>query len=183
MERNNEECLSSYQDSKRLLKRGGSVENNPYMNILIDTLTKKAEELDKILEITLLQEKYLLENPFSMEKFMKTVDSKQTSIERLDQLDNGFEKVYDHIKEEVESKPTQYKEQIQLLQNLIKVIMEKNAKIQALEKNNETKWVIYSNGKRKEIKEFKVSRRTAEAYNKNMPYQHYGQSCFFNKKK
>jgi hypothetical protein len=159
------------------------VENNAYMNILIDTLTKKITELDKIIQKTVLQEKYLSDSPFNMDCFMKTVAEKQIFIEKLNQLDNGFDKVYDHIKEDIKIKNPQNREKIVILQDLVKQIMEKNAKILSMEMSNKVKLEVYSINKKKEIKEFKVSRRTAAAYYKNMPDQHYGQSCFFNKKK
>jgi hypothetical protein len=57
-------------------------------------------------------------------------------------------------------------------------------KIQTAEKRNKELFTSFVSGKRKEIRDFKVSNRTAVTYYQNMANQHHEwQSYFVDKKK
>lgn len=157
--------------------------DNTYINILISTLSIKNNLLDKIIQITLLQEANLSATPFSMAVFDETLAEKATIIEQLNKLDEGFEKVYDHVKEEISDNRMQYKDEILKLQELIKQVTEKSVKVQTEELRNKSKMELYFANSKKEIKNFKMSRQTVTSYYKNMPNQHQGQSYFLDKKK
>lgn len=139
--------------------------------------------LDKIIQITLLQEANLSATPFSMDVFDETLADKATIIEQLNKLDEGFEKVYDHVKEEISDNRMQYKDEILMLQELIKQVTEKSVKVQTEELRNKSKMELYFANSKKEIKNFKMSRQTVTNYYKSMPNQHQGQSYFLDKKK
>lgn len=157
--------------------------NHTYINILINTLTKKDDLLDRIIQITLLQEECVDEQTFNMDQFDQIVEEKQPMIEQLNQLDDGFEQVYDHVKEEISNNKDQYKEEILVLQKLIKQVTEKSVNLQAIELRNKNKITLLFSRKKKEIKNFKMSKQTVTNYYKSMPSQHQGQSYFLDKKK
>lgn len=157
--------------------------NHTYINILINTLTKKDDLLDRIIQITLLQEECVDEQTFNMDQFDQIVEEKQPMIEQLNQLDDGFEQVYDHVKEEISNNKDQYKEEILVLQQLIKQVTEKSVNLQAIELRNKNKITMLFSCKKKEIKNFKMSKQTVTNYYKSMPSQHQGQSYFLDKKK
>lgn len=156
--------------------------NHTYINILINTLTKKDDLLDRIIQITLLQEECVDEQTFNMDQFDQIVEEKQPMIEQLNQLDDGFEQVYDHVKEEISNHKDQYKEEILVLQQLIKQVTEKSVNLQAIELRNKNKITMLFSCKKKEIKNFKMSKQTVTNYYKSMPNQHQGQSYFLDKK-
>ena len=158
------------------------MDDNIYVHILINTLTKKNNLLDKLIQITLLQVEYIAAIPFDMDNFDQTLVEKELIIEQLNQLDDGFEKVFDHVKEEISTNKILHKEEILQLQELIKQATEKSVKLQTTEVHNKSKLETYFANKKKEIKNFKVSSQIASSYYKNMANQHKGQSYFLDKK-
>lgn len=159
------------------------MDNNTYVQILINTLIKKNNLLDRLIEITSLQEEYIAAESFEMDKFEQSLSEKESMIEQLNQLDDGFEKVYDHVKDEICNNEMQYKEEIYRLKELIKRVTEKSVKIQTAEMRNKSKLETYIAIKKKEIKNFKLSSQTAANYYKNTTNQQNGQSYFLDKKK
>lgn len=154
-----------------------------YIHILISTLNKKNNLLDKLYQITLLQEEYLSISVPNLDGFEETIEDKEVLIGQLDQLDDGFEKVYDYVKSELSINKNMYKDQVIELQALVKQVTEKSARLQVLEMKNKNKLELYLVTKKKEIKNFKISSRTATNYYKNMANEYQGDSYFLDKKK
>ncbi|QHQ60674.1 hypothetical protein Ana3638_07730 [Anaerocolumna sedimenticola] len=159
------------------------MDNKTYIHILTDTLIKKNNQLDKLLQITALQEQYINEPNLDMDKFEQTFAEKEEYIEQINLLDDGFEKIYLHIQDELSTKRIEHKEQIKTLQDLIRKITEKSTKLQAAELRNKNKMEAYFLNRKKEIKNFKLSSRTATNYYNSMRNQPIGESYFLDKKK
>lgn len=157
--------------------------NRSYISILRDTLERKVAILNQLLDITRLQEKYISENLNDETEFEQAYTTKETLIEKLNKLDEGFELIYEHVKEELSVNQIQYKEEILRLQELIRQVTEKSTKIQAIELRNKSKMEAYFSKRKKEIKGYKVNNKTATSYYKNMADQHQGESYFYDKKK
>ena len=81
------------------------MDKSAYIHILRDTLEKKVSVLDQLLVATLLQEKYLTENPNDMKDFEQAYTVKETLLEKLGKLDEGFELIYEHVREELSNHP------------------------------------------------------------------------------
>ena len=158
------------------------MDNAIYVHILIDTLTKKNSLLDKLIQITTMQEEYITLTPPDIDNFETSLNEKETLIEKINEIDEGFEKIYEHVKEEITSNKINHKEDILELQSLIKQVTEKSAKLQALEIRNKKSLEIFFSNKKKEIKDFKQSSKTASNYYKNMMNQQSGESYFLDKK-
>jgi flagellar biosynthesis/type III secretory pathway chaperone len=159
------------------------MDNKTYIYILSDTLSKKINLLDELIELTLLQAEYILETPFDIDKFDQVLPDKSELIEQLNLLDDGFEKIYNHVNAEISTNKIQYKDEIIKLQDLIKQVTEKSTKIQTLEIQNKSKLEIYFSNKKKEIRNYKMSSQSASSYYKNMANQYEGNSYFLDKKK
>ncbi len=158
------------------------MDNNTYVHILINTLTKKDNLLDGLVKITLLQEEHIAAASLDMDQFNQTLAEKGSLIEQLSQLDDGFEKVYAHVKDEFSTNKLQYKNEILQLKELIKNVTEKSVKLQTAEIRNRVKLDAYFSNRKKEIKNFKMSSQTASTYYKNMANQNQGQAFFLDKK-
>ncbi len=159
------------------------MENQIYINILKDVLSKKISVLDNLLQITMQQEACIALTPFDMNQFEELMAKKDLLIKQLNQLDSGFESTYEHIKEDLNRDKTVYKDKILQLQQLIGQITEKSIQLQASEKKNKNKLELYLANRKKEIKSFKISSKTASSYYKNMRNQYQEQSYFLDKKK
>lgn len=151
-----------------------------YLSLLEDSLTKKNWILDQILNLTQEQEQLIKKEDMDGDKFDKTIEEKEPLINKVVDLNNGFEKIYDRIKEELISNKDKYYEEIQSLQGLIQELTDKGVRLQALEKKNKINLEAYLRTKRKDIKDFKLSNKTVSNYYKNMANQ--DGSYFFDKK-
>lgn len=157
--------------------------NRTYIEVLIHSLQKKVQVLDDVIALTKEQEILLAKSDsMDMDEFNQTIDKKGHLIDHINELNDGFEKLYDRIKEELKNKK-EYSMEIRQLQDLIKIVTEKSVKIQAVEKQNYVKFQNFLKTKSTEIKEFKQSSKTVSSYYKNMASQHQGQSYFIDKKK
>ena len=158
------------------------MEKRSYISILKDTLEKKVSILKDLLEVTLLQEKCISEDAYDSDEFEQAYSVKETLINQLNKLDEGFELIYEHVKEELSVNQIQYKEEILHLQGLIRQITEKSTQIQAIEMRNKSKIEAFFSHRKKQIKGYKVNSKRASSYYKNMADQHHGESYFYDKK-
>ncbi|HHU72196.1 MAG TPA: flagellar protein FliT [Clostridiales bacterium] len=159
------------------------MDNQIYIDVLKDSLIKKVMVLDKLLEKTLLQEKIISTSPFSSDEFDQAYEDKEILILQLSELDEGFEQIYDHVKEILGNNKFEHKEDIIQLQNVIRQITDKSTELQSIEIRNKKKLDILFTNRKKEIKDYKINSQTASSYYKNMTDQHQGQSYFYDKKK
>ncbi len=159
------------------------MEVKTYINILIDSLQKKEAILDRLIRLTQEQERIISSEAPDLDELENSFSEKETCITQLNQLDEGFEKVYQHVKEAFEGDREQFKDQILKLQELIRSVTEKGTGLQALELKNRNRFQLFFAGRKKEIKNFKVSSRTANNYYKNAMNQQSGESFFLDKKK
>jgi hypothetical protein len=157
--------------------------NTIYVKILIDSLQKKKQVLHNIFEITTQQSSLLEDSDFDLDAFNATIDEKQDLINLLDQIDNGFEQVYERLKDDFAQNKHLYQSHITQMQSYISEITDYSVNLQAMEEKNRMKLQTCLSGQRKQIKNMKVSNNTAASYYKNMANQHQGQSYFLDKKK
>ena len=64
------------------------------------------------------------------------VSEKDVAIDKINEIDDGFEEIYERIREDVIGNKQKYSSQVQKLQELITVLTEKGAQIQAGEERN-----------------------------------------------
>ena len=81
-----------------------------YLQVLIESLEKKDDLLDKILELDQKQFKLLTESPANMEAIDESMDVKGKYIEELEKLDDGFATTFEIIRDEVKNNPSSYSE-------------------------------------------------------------------------
>ena len=90
-----------------------------YLSVLEDSLKKKLQILDELTDYTTQQQELLKVEELDYEAFDRLVDQKEPLIQRIMELDQGFETVYDRIKEQLLGNKEQYAAQIRALQSLI----------------------------------------------------------------
>lgn len=155
-----------------------------YIQLLIDTLEKKKKTLAWLMSVTEQQEEIMSTENFDDNLFDQTISIKDEHIKTLTMLDEGFEKVYEGVKEELAAKKDKYATEIKTLQGLISDITDLSVKLQALEKRNRSKLEYVLSQKRKEIKDTRLSSKTVANYYKNIAQQNDIQSSvFYDKKK
>lgn len=159
------------------------VENKTYIQILIESQHKKIETLKKILELTSEQSELLDDQSFALEDFSDVIQKKEMHINGLDELDSGFEKLFKKVQEELTNNKYAYKNEIEELKASITRISDLGIELELKEKTNKKKLDIYLSLKKKEVKDFKQSKVTANNYQKSMNGQDDNPSFFFDTKK
>ena len=106
------------------------------VQILAQSLEKKSQVLDKIIEQGNLQETILKQDKFDMDAFEKSIDEQNRLIEDLDKLDRGFESLYDRIREELLAHKEKYTVEIKRMKELIQQITDKVVIVNAAELRN-----------------------------------------------
>ncbi len=158
------------------------METGNYLQIMIDSLIKKKDILQKIVEYNTEQESILKEAEFNGDAFQKNMELKSECIDELNRLDEGFQMVYDRVKEDVQMYKQNYKSDIERLQQLIREVTSLSAAIQTQEARNKLQVERRFRQLREETKTAKRSMSMANQYYKNMA-QISSEPQFMDKKK
>ena len=150
--------------------------------IMVESLSKKIDILEKLLEYTKEQELLLEEEEFSMEEFSGLLDKKGELIDVLNTMDQGFEQVYERMEEEIKGRKEEHAHEILLMQQRIKTITDLSIKLQELEYKNKEKIEVQFSKKRNEIKTFRQSKDNVNKYYRVMSKTQVVDSAFLDKK-
>ncbi len=150
-----------------------------YLDILEESLKKKIEVLDKIIIKNEEQKKILEAEEFDAEAFDQNTQEKGELIDRLNLLDSGFEKVFERVKEELESNKEAHRDQIIRLQDAIRAITEKSVFIQTTEERNRATVEQKFKREREKIQLGKNSMKVAKQYYNTMRGINSGGSAVF----
>lgn len=157
-------------DFKWKIMRKETVSRMPeqYLDILEESLKKKIEVLNEIILKNEEQQKILEAEEFEPEVFDENTQAKGELIDRLNLLDSGFEKVFERVKEELETNKEAHKEQIRRLQDAIREITEKSVFIQTTEERNRKTVEQKFKKEHEKIQFGKNSMKVAKQYYNNM---------------
>lgn len=154
-----------------------------YLKVLEDSLLKKATILQALLEISNRQGELADDEMFDLDAFEVTMDQKEALLQQLDELDEGFDSVFQKIEAEVKAQKELYKDSIQTLQQLIRKCTDLGVEIQATEQRNKAKLAVKFADQQREIREVKTSSKVATTYYKSMSGKHSDDSYFMDQKK
>lgn len=159
------------------------MEKNNYIPIMIQSLRKKEQILDGIIQLNVRQ-KEELENPaLDPDDFDKTVAEKAELIEQLDTLDAGFQELFERVRDELNDNREAYRDEIRQMQDFIRRLTEKSADIQAQEVRNKNLMQQKFASVRKQVKEVRKSQKVVNQYYKNMMKSNFIEPQFTDKKK
>ena len=139
-----------------------------YLEILEDSLVKKLAVLDEITEYNNEQEALLKREKVSMEELDANMEKKDELIQKLVKLDEGFETLYERVREQLLTNKDIYKEQIRRIQDLISKVTEKSVSVQAQESRNKKLIENYFIKEKSQIRQGRQASKTAFNYYKNM---------------
>lgn len=139
-----------------------------YIDIMLQSLEKKEVVLDRIIEANVRQEAVLKNPEGDPEEFDETVETKGVLIEQLEQLDSGFQKLFDNMKEELDGQRENYAKQIEQMQIHIRSITDKSVQIQAQEARNKDLMTQKFTRIKEMAKQTRASSNMVNQYYKNM---------------
>lgn len=151
--------------------------------ILLQSLEKKNGILDEMILQNKAQEELLKQENLDMDAFDKAIDRQSAYVEELDKLDNGFEAVYDRVRDELMHNKEQYRVEIAAMQKLIQAITDKIATLNAGNMRNK---ILAENQfkKQKQAIGSSVSKtKVARNYYNSMNHLNYVSPQFYDNKK
>lgn len=154
-----------------------------YIIILIQSLEKKIKVLDKIIESNQEQKEILSQEEMDTDRFEANLNEKGNLVDELNLLDDGFQDIYDRIKDELGTNREAYKEEIKQMQKLISEITEKSVTIRAEEERNRALAIKQFDSMRGNITTAKRSRQAANTYYSNMSRVNTIDAQFMDKRK
>lgn len=139
------------------------------MDMLEESLIKKIDIMSKIEEENEKQ-KEILSDPDNVDEtaFDDTVDKKGELIDKLISLDDGFQTLFDRVKEEVNANKDEFADQIRRMQDLIRDITARSASIEAAEHRNKRLAERYFDTARHKMNTSKQSSAVAFNYYRTM---------------
>lgn len=135
---------------------------------MTDSLIKKRDILKAVVELNITQEHLLNATEFDGDSFQKNMEEKSKCIDELNSLDEGFQIIYDRIRQDVEEYKANYKTEIIRLQELIKEVSGLSATIQSQEIRNKVRAENKFRQLRQDNKTAKRSVSMVNKYYKNM---------------
>ena len=154
-----------------------------YITILIQSLEKKVLVLDRIIESNKDQREILSQEEMDTDRFEANLDEKGRLIDELNLLDDGFQEIYNRVKDELGDNRELYKEEIKRMQKLISDITERSVTIRAEEERNRAVAAKQFDNMRDNIQAAKRSRQAANVYYSNMSRVNTVDAQFMDKRK
>lgn len=144
-----------------------------YLQSLIDGLNQKITILDELTEFTEKQQRIVGETSIDWDAFDKTIDEKDVLIQKLAVIDEGFQSVYNRVKDEVVANKDKYKEYILILKQQVQLVTEKSTSLMALEQRTKAKVSSGFGTQRQQIRTNKESSKVASSYYNTMNRMNY----------
>lgn len=152
------------------------------LSILSESLDKKLLVLREIQEYNTRQEQAFKQEQADLESFDDAMEEKERLIEKLTQLDEGFEALFERVSLELKDHREQYAPQIQKLQEKVKQVMDLSVSIQAQEARNKKLVEDYFAKAKTGLKQSRQNSRAAYDYYKSMSGSNYASSQYMDSK-
>ena len=135
-----------------------------YLQMMIDSLNKKKKILTRIVELNEEQDAILSEPVLDDEAFDSNMKAKGDCIDGLDKLDEGFQSLFNRVRDELEVNKAMYTAEIASITE----VTELGTKIEVQEARNKVKVEAMFRRERQEHKEAKRSASMAKSYYQSM---------------
>lgn len=159
------------------------MQERDYIDILVESLKKKIEILNHIMEANEHQRVLILDETLGPDDFSSTIDAKAKLIDELEELDSGFEQLFERIKPIIETHKSLYSAEIKQMQGMIKIIVDKTVQIQQEEKRNKQLVEEKFSSIKKQIRDVKASQKAVNTYYKDIMKRNFYEAQFYDSKK
>ena len=144
------------------------METTNYLQMMIDSLKVKINILKEISRFNEEQQKLVLSPDMDEDAFQSNLDGKGELIDKLNSMDEGFNSLFNRVKEAVENDKSRYSEEIKELKGLITQVTELGVSIEAQEARNKAAVQNKFSAMRKQLQQAKRSTKMANTYYQNM---------------
>ncbi|MDE5939956.1 MAG: flagellar protein FliT [Lachnospiraceae bacterium] len=151
--------------------------------VLLESLEKKSRILDAVIKENEAQEALFKQEELNIEALDASTERMGELAEKLELLDEGFEAVYDRIREELIQNKSAYRTEIKRMQELIAEITEKVVGINAARMRNKLQAETYFKKSRQQIGRAASKMKVSQNYYNNMNRLNYVDPQFYDNKK
>ncbi|MFG6340238.1 MAG: hypothetical protein K1W31_18035 [Lachnospiraceae bacterium] len=151
--------------------------------VLVESLEKKSRILDEIIKENEAQERLFKQEELNLEALDSSSDKMGALAEKLELLDEGFESVYDRIREELIENKQAYRVEIKRMQELIAEITEKTVSINAARMRNKMQAEQQFKKSRQQIGSASSQMKVSKNYYNHMNSLNYVAPQFYDSKK
>ena len=138
-----------------------------YLDIMVESLRKKEKVLEELIEKCDAQAEVIAEGEYhtvNWDQFNVLIADKEVLINRLNDLDDGFEALYDRVGDEIKKNKDRYAPQIKEIQALIKTVTDQGVTIKTKEERNRANLEQVLRPVKKEIRTTKRSMNVINNY-------------------
>lgn len=154
-----------------------------YIDVLLTSLKEKEQVLIKLDHIVNKENEIIKDPQADIDEIEELQQQKGDLLAEIEQLELGFEKVYERAREELSKERYKYRSQIEQMKKYIKGITDLTVKIQAQEERNRLYMEAFFKKKKREIRQFYQGNRQTAQYYQHSADPVMGQSYFMNSKK
>lgn len=157
-----------------------------YVQILLESLLRKEEILDKIIKKNAAQADCIADKTYeevNWDAFDLLVTEKEILIDRINTMDEGFQNLFDRVKDQLNDNKEQYAESIKKMQECIKRLSDKSVEIQTGEERNRRTIEVVLAGQKKNIRTTRNSLKVADSYQQAMSKSYGGSYSTMSNKK
>lgn len=157
-----------------------------YVQIMAESLRRKEELLDRLISKNEAQAKCVQGKEYEdidWDAFNLIVTEKEILIDRINTMDEGFQSLYDRVKEQLNSDKDKYAASIKEMQETIKRLTDKGVLIQTGEERNRKSIESALTGRKKVIRSTRNSLKVADSYQQAMTMNYGNDSTTINNKK
>lgn len=151
--------------------------------ILMESLEKKNRILDEVIRENAVQEKILAGEELDMDALDISTERLGELAEQLERLDDGFEALYERVREDLIANKDSYRSEISGMQALVGQITDKVVKINAARMRNERQAKRAFQNARDQIGRTASQVRVSRSYYNNMNRLNYVGPQFYDNKK
>lgn len=139
-----------------------------YIDMMLESLQKKEKVLISLLRKSEEQKEVLSAEEVDWDVFDQLTTDKGDLIDELLKLDEGFETLFERIKEPLTQKKDLYKTEIGFMQATIRSLTDNSAKLETLEQRNKKLVETRMAESRQSIKQSKLGSQAAMQYYQRM---------------
>lgn len=153
------------------------------VEILLQSLLKKRDVLDQLIELGQRQEEMLKQEDLDMDGLNALLEEQGNLVEQLDRLDQGFELVYDRCRDQIMGHKDLYQKEIRAIQECIQEITAKISTINACNMRNKVAAEGHFRREKQEISQNVSKTKVARNYYNSMNKLNYVSPQFYDSKK
>ncbi|MBC7959855.1 MAG: hypothetical protein H7X94_08310 [Vallitaleaceae bacterium] len=150
---------------------------------LLDTIEKsinqKIELFEQLQALTLKQAQLLEVEEIDLTSFEELLDSKDSHIQQLDQIDEALSSILETNQHLLSSGLEAHNDLINQIKILLEQLTTLGQEIGKIEGTNKERLDQYFNNTKEDIRSFKKSKQAASKYNQNMSNSHQSDMSYF----